>query len=162
MTTFFLGWRATSGAGAALLQPRLDPPPPCVVTTVSSVSIHIGLDEFALVTVYLNPTLLNVNAIICRGALHYWRLADGTVKPLLSDTPNMRFEPGDAYVAVTPDGARLAETQPGGASAAVARFIHLRDYFNADRLAEALLAHLVELGEGAEAAGAGVLVVEAR
>lgn len=42
------------------------------------------------------------------------------------------LRPGDAYVAVTPGAARLAE------GAAIARFIHLCNDFNAERMAEAL------------------------
>lgn len=94
--------------------------------------------------------------------LHYFRLADATVKLLPPAPPPLIFQPGDAYVAITPGAARMAGDQPGGAGAAIARFIHLRDYFNAGRLAEALLAHLLELNASANPSGAGVLVVEAR
>ena len=59
---------------------------------------------------------------------------------------------GDAYVAALgSDGAT--------AGPAIARFLHLRDYFNAQRLAEALGAHIAELAGGAAVT---VLVVEAR
>jgi hypothetical protein len=101
-------------------------------------------------------------ALVDPAALHYFRLADATVKPLPPAPPALACEPGDAYIAVTPAAARLAEAAPGGASTAIARFIHLRDYFNAEKLAAALLAHVIELGGEADPAGAGVLVVELR
>jgi len=86
-------------------------------------------------------------------ALHYWRYADGTLKPLPAAPPPLVMARGDAYIAVV--------FGPGAAtdSPTIARFLHLRDYFNAQRLAEALLAHLAEAGG---AAGVGIVVVEAR
>ncbi len=86
-------------------------------------------------------------------ALHYWRYADATLKPLPAAPPPLMLARGDAYIAVA-----LGEP-PAADSPTIARFLHLRDYFNAQRLAEALLAHLAEAGG---VAGVGVLVVEAR
>jgi hypothetical protein len=94
--------------------------------------------------------------------LHYFRLADGTVKPLPPIAAPLAVQPGDAYIAVTPAASHLAEGETGGAGPAIARFLHLRDDFNADKLAAGLLAHLLELSLDAASAGAGVLVVEAR
>ncbi|MCC7361505.1 MAG: hypothetical protein IT317_18605 [Anaerolineales bacterium] len=83
--------------------------------------------------------------------LHYFRYADATLKPLPAAPPPLRLARGDAYIAVAGG--------PALDSLRIARFLHLRDYFNAQRLAEVLLAHLAEAGE---AEGVGVLVVEAR
>jgi hypothetical protein len=48
-------------------------------------------------------------------------------------------------------------------SLVIARFVHLRDYFNAERLAEALLQHiLAEAGSSETSEEVTVIVVEAR
>jgi hypothetical protein len=118
-----------------------------------------------------DSTALTLAYSACPGVLHYFRLADATLIPLppehkparhtlapgnRHESP-LRFSAGDAYIAVSPGAGRIAD------SPAVARFLHLRDYFNAEKLAEALLAHLVELA-GTEAIPEDVtaLVVEAR
>jgi hypothetical protein len=118
--------------------------------------------DISLLTILVHPAEARLSPAAEAGALHYFRLADATVRPLPPTPPVLACQPGDAYIAVTPAAAQLAAGEPGGASAAIARFLHLRDYFNADKLAAALLAHLVELGGDAGATGAGVLVVEAR
>jgi hypothetical protein len=105
------------------------------------------------------------------GLLHYFRFADATLIPLPPEYPPARhflvsgrdsaspltFAPGDAYIALSPGAARVAD------SPAMARFIHLRDDFNAEKMAESLLAHLAELaGAKALPEDVTVLVVEAR
>jgi hypothetical protein len=121
----------------------------------------------------LDPDALTLHFAAQPGVLHYFRLADATLVPLPPAHPPARHSPlprqahwhgptltlaaGDAYIALSPGAARLAD------SPAVARFLHLRDYFNAEKLAEALLAHLLELaGNEPPATAATVLVVEAR
>ncbi|HRE26344.1 MAG TPA: hypothetical protein PK954_06900 [Anaerolineales bacterium] len=106
--------------------------------------VEMALDE---ATARLNPKAL-------QGVFHYLRQSDATLIPLPPEYPeaghklvawklaelgiaqNQAFElalrPGDAYVAVTPGASRLAD------GTAIARFIHLRDYFNAERMAQAL------------------------
>ena len=108
------------------------------------------------------------------GFFHYFRLADATLIPLPPEHEATRHKPGrlpggrpqgsplqfaagDAYIAVSPGAGRLADS-PG-----IARFLHLRDYFNAEKMAEALLAHLLELaGTDEIPEDVTVLVVEAR
>jgi hypothetical protein len=101
----------------------------------------------------VDPARATLTAANDGGALHYFRYADATLKPLPSDPPPLILARGDAYIAVVPGPLALAD------SPAIARFLHLRDYFNAQRLAEALLAHLAETGG---AAGMSIVVVEAR
>lgn len=107
------------------------------------------------------------------GVLHFFRLADATLIPLppaypparhapLPGRPEglgqpLRLAPGDAYVAVSPGAARLTD------SPALAGFLHLRDSFNAERLAAELAAHLDALaGAGLPPEDVTALVVEAR
>ncbi len=111
----------------------------------------------ACLSVYLNPPNQTLACAAIPGVAHYFRLADGTVKPLSSDPEPMVLAAGDSYVALNPVALTLAD------SAAIARFVHLRDYFNVDKLASALIAHLVELAGVAEPPdNLTILVVEAR
>ena len=104
--------------------------------------------------VAVDPATATLTATNADGAaLHYWRYADATLKPLPATPPPLTLARGDAYIAVA------RGDPPAANSPTIARFLHLRDYFNAQRLAEALLAHLAEAGG---VAGVGVLVVEAR
>ncbi|MGQ0604840.1 MAG: hypothetical protein ACT4QE_24425 [Anaerolineales bacterium] len=122
-------------------------------------------------TLQADGEALTVHYSASPGVLHYFRLADATLIPLPPEhAPTrhiirqgrpqgspLRFSAGDAYIAVSPGVARITD------SPAVARFIHLRDYFNADKLAEALLAHLLELACTDQIPeDVTVLVVEAR
>jgi hypothetical protein len=117
----------------------------------------------------LNPTALTLAYRSVPGVLHYFRLADATLIPLPPEHEPTRHKPGrpqgaplqfaagDAYIAVSPGVARITD------SPTVARFLHLRDYFNAEKLADALLTHLLELAGAAEIPeDVTVLVVEAR
>jgi hypothetical protein len=110
-----------------------------------------------LLRLALDPEAATLTAQAIEGVWHYWRYADATLKHLPPAPPPLALAPGDAYVAVSPGVARVADRP------AVARFLHERDYFNAARLAQALLACLAGL---AGAAGfpepVTVLVVEAR
>jgi len=73
------------------------------------------------------------------GIIHFLRLADAALKQLGPDPGQVLLAPGDAYVAVISGGKSLtSETK-----LATARFIHLRDEFNADKLAADLLKHLL-------------------
>lgn len=124
-------------------------------------------------TLQADGEALSVHYSASPGVLHYFRLADATLIPLPPEHEStrhmpgraqgrpqgspLRFSAGDAYIAVSPGVARITD------SPAIARFIHLRDYFNADKLAEALLAHLLELaGADQIPEDVTVLVVEAR
>ncbi len=110
---------------------------------------------------FVDPAPLRLTAAAQPPVRHYFRLADATVKPLAPTPTPFHCLAGDCYVAVMLRAAGLADGAPGGAneaSTAIARFIHLRDYFNADKLARTLLGHLADLG----ATSAGVMVIEAR
>lgn len=125
-------------------------------------------------TVQADRETLSVRYSASPGVLHYFRLADATLIPLPPGRPAngfavrsseahsaspspLRFSAGDAYIALSPGAARITD------SPAIARFIHLRDYFNAEKLAVALLAHLLELaGSDQLPEDVSVLVVEAR
>ncbi|MCS6909615.1 MAG: hypothetical protein NZM11_03480 [Anaerolineales bacterium] len=121
----------------------------------------------------LDPEGLTLHFVAQPGVLHYFRLTDATLVPLPPahspafhrplprhahwHGPTLTLSAGDAYIALSPGAARIAD------SPTVARFLHLRDSFNAEKLAEALLAHLLELAGGNPLAEAfTVLVVEAR
>jgi|GEM_PF-1829590 len=113
--------------------------------------------ESGCLTVYLNPTDLTLTCAAIPETPHYFRLADATVKPLPPNPEPFTLAAGDAYIALTPGALRLAD------SPAIARFIHLRDYFNAEKLAAALLNHLSELAPGKSwVEDVTVLVIEAR
>ena len=74
---------------------------------------------------------------------HYFRFADATVKPLAPGPGSWHFAPGDTYIAVTPGARQIAD------SPQAARFIHLHDAFNADKLAGAAVATVdVDLSGG--------------
>jgi hypothetical protein len=139
------------------------------VVSVSSSLITL-IDSLRL---SLDPASLTLHAAAQPGVLHYFRLADATLVPLPPEHPpalhrlirwqahwhgpTLHLAAGDAYIALSPGAARVAD------SPAIARFLHLRDYFNADKLAEALLAHLLELaGANPLPEDVTVLVVEAR
>ena len=107
--------------------------------------------------IYLDHAMLTLTCAAAEGVRHYLRLADSTLKPLPPLPEALAFSPGDAYIALTPGASKIAD------SPAIARFLHLRDYFNADKLAEALLAHLAELaGTDEFPEDVTVLVIEAR
>jgi hypothetical protein len=86
---------------------------------------------------------------------HYFRLADGALRLLPPHPSPLAFAPGDAYIALAPATQTLTD------SPTIARFLHLHDGFNAEKLAQALLAHLAEPVGGLPET-ATVLVVEAR
>ena len=110
-----------------------------------------------VLTVHLNPTDLTLTCAATPGTPHYFRFADATVKPLPLEPVPLTFAAGDAYIALTPGALHLAD------SPTIARFIHLRDYFNAEKLALALLKHLIELApDEALAEDVTVLVIEVR
>jgi hypothetical protein len=111
----------------------------------------------ASLTVYLNPTDLTLTCAATPETPHYFRLADATVKPLPPNPEPFSLTAGDAYIALTPGARQLAD------SPTIARFIHLRDYFNAEKLASALLTHLSELAPRETLdEDLTVLVIEAR
>jgi hypothetical protein len=104
----------------------------------------------------IDPALPALTALAADGMLHYFRFADATLRPLPPAPALLRFARGDAYIAVLPGALRLA-------SPSIARFVHLRDDFNADRLAQGLLDVLAEqAGPAGLSEAVTVLVVEAR
>jgi len=175
MPTFQLAWRTRNGTGpitdrlADMRGSRIQrefylhsgPPSDDIRLSVSDPNLRVRLDD----------TELSLRFTAQPGLLHYFRLADGTLIPLSPEYepahhklvpgrmqgPLLQFSAGDAYIAVSPGACRVTD------SPALARFLHLRDYFNAEKLAEALLAHIVELSDADELPeDVTVLVVEAR
>lgn len=109
-----------------------------------------------LVRLAIDPVAATLAASTTGGSWHYFRLADATLRPLPADAA-LTFARGDAYIAVSP-GARLLANSP-----AIARFLHLRDGFNAERLAGGLLSFLAQGSGRVEfPEDVTVLVVEAR
>lgn len=132
------------------------------------------------VDVRLDEATGRVTPQALRGVFHYLRQSDATLIPLPPENAEqghklvpwkltelgveagrpftLSLRRGDAYVAVTPGAARLTE------GTAIARFIHLRDYFNAERLAQALADDICAGRErpGGIPAAFTVLVIEAR
>ena len=145
---FNVACRARRGAG-----PRRDTheisgePPTHILLASRSDSLRLTLDADAL----------TLTATATPGILHYFRLADAPLKPLPPRPGPITFAPGDAYIALSPGARRLTD------SPAVAGFLHLRDDFNAEKLADALLEHLVEMaGVDELPEDITALVIEAR
>jgi len=112
------------------------PPNPSAALT-EPILLTLTHDSAPLLTLHLDPRLAAITARANPAILHYHRLADANLKPLPPAPPALTLQRGDAYIALSP-GARALAGSPK-----IARFLHLRDYFNAQRLAEALLAHLL-------------------
>jgi hypothetical protein len=122
--------KITLGGGAALRRPLL----------------QLGLD----------PAAGSMTARAAGGCLHYFRLADATLRPLAAEAA-LALARGDAYIAVSPGALQLAD------SPAIARYLHLHDSFNAERLAEGLLDFMAqESGQAEFPEAVTVIVVEAR
>jgi hypothetical protein len=176
MTNFHLAWRSASREQAeGWLGLGLPSAPPCALSGTARLawleprashspaqaalaeaeapgSLLDRLGPDCRLACFADPAALTLVAAARPPARHYFRLADATVKPLPPTPLLLHCLAGDCYVAV------MLATAEGSTSAALARFIHLRDYFNAEALARALLEHLADL----DAASAGVLVIEAR
>jgi hypothetical protein len=115
-----------------------------------------GMPRRDLVCVAIEPASAHLSVMAAGGSLHYSRLADATLRPLPA-VAAWSLARGDAYIALTPGALRLAD------SPAIARFLHLHDNFNAQRLAESVLAFLAqESGRTGFPEDVTVLVVEAR
>jgi len=131
--------------------------PSSVFDSVSPQALLRALSPEACLSVCVDPDNLTLACAASPGTSHYFRLADATVKPLPPDPEPLILAAGDAYIALTPGALHLAD------SPALARFIHLRDYFNAEKLAAALLNHLSELAPAETLTeDITVLVIEAR
>jgi hypothetical protein len=126
-----------------------------------SAVLHALTPEVCL-SVRLDPINLTLTCSAVPEVFHYFRLADATLKPLPPDPDPIPFAAGDTYIALTPGAQRITDSADD-VRHAIARFLHLRDDFNAGKLAEALLDHLVELA-GADELQEDItaLVVEAR
>jgi len=160
MPQFVLAHRTQAGA-----KPKAE------TLTFTSERITLSRGEAEILSLALDLSALTLNFTAQPGLLHYFRLADATLLPLPPEyaparhklapgqrhLPPLRFSAGDTYIAVSPGVAQLAD------SPALARFLHLRDYFNAEKLCAALLAHLEELAAGQPfPEDVTALVVEAR
>jgi len=126
------------------------------LTAAADVHLRSGADAAPWLRLTLDPAAVTITAAASGGCLHYFRLADATLRPL-PPAAALTLGRGDAYIAVSPGALRLAD------SPAMARYLHLHDSFNAERLAEGLLLFLAQesgLVEFPEAVT--VIVVEAR
>lgn len=139
--------------------------------TIMPELITLARNGSEILRLVLDLSALTLDFTAQTGILHYFRLADATLLPLPPEhaptrhklasgqrhLPPLRFFAGDTYIAVSPGVAHLAD------SPALARFLHLRDYFNAEKLCAALVAHLEEQSGGHPfPETVTVLVVEAR
>ncbi len=116
-----------------------------------------ALSPEAFLCVALNASALILTCAAAEEVLHYFRLADATLKPLSDQPGPLAFSPGDTYIALSPGARRLTD------SPAVAGFLHMRDDFNAEKLADALLDHLMEMaGVDELPEDITALVIEAR
>jgi hypothetical protein len=116
-----------------------------------------ALHPEAYLCAVLDPSTLTLTCAASEGVLHYFRLADATLKPLSDQPGPLAFAPGDAYIALSPGARRVAD------GPTVAPFLHMRDDFNAERLADALLDHLMEMaGVDELPEDITALVIEAR
>jgi hypothetical protein len=141
--------------GLAAVRPPAAPQPGAVSAALTLALPAPGPKTY--LTLRLDPAAGALTTAANGGALHYFRAADASLRPLPLAPSSLSLTAGDAYIAVAPAAAQVA------GSAVLARFLHQRDYFNAQRLAEALLAHLRRLaGDAGLADGALVLVIEAR
>jgi hypothetical protein len=137
--------------------------------TPSSVSLETLFNRLqpyrlkACLSVEIDPVSLILQPEpVLSGMWHYFRLADATLKPLGDRPGPLPFAAGDTYIALSPGVRRVADSADD-VRHAIARFLHLRDDFNADKLADALLAHLAELAGVAELPeDITALVIEAR
>ena len=185
MPVFSLAWRTRKGSGPqhdAVVQGHTSPQPEArkwiiLARHSGPFHLHSGLTSQAVASprallcalapeaclcVSLDPVNMTLTCSVTARAdggppLHYFRLADGRVRPLLPDPESLTFSAGDTYVALCLGARRVTD------SPSVARFLHERDDFNADKLAASLLDHLLELaGSEALAEDITALVVEAR
>jgi len=116
-----------------------------------------ALSPEAFLCVALNASALILACAAAEEVLHYFRFADATLKPLSDQPGPLAFSPGDAYIALSPGVRRIAD------GPTVARFLHMRDDFNAEKLADALLDHLMEMaGVDELPEDITALVIEAR
>lgn len=105
----------------------------------------------------LDSERLTLTSSAPAGVWHYFRFADGTVKFLPPRPEPLVFEPGDTYIALSPSARHITD------SPTIARFLHLHDVFNAEKLASTLLAHLVDNAGGVPfLEDVTIVVVEAR
>lgn len=161
MPEFELAWRTRPGTGAPyrdiVLQASF-PNPPDVQWVVLALDFNTASSPPPLISLEaliheLEPFLLKAclriemdtssltlkPEAVMAGIWHYFRLADATLKPLTNQPGPLAFAPGDAYIALSPGARRIAD------SPAVAGFLHMRDDFDAEKLADALLDRLAEM-----------------
>jgi len=114
-----------------------------------------GSGSSPLLRLTVDPAAASLSAA-ADGCRHYFRLADATLRPLPVEAA-LSLARGDAYIAVSPGALRLAD------SPAIARYLHVHDGFNAERLAEGVLRFLAqESGQAEFPEDVTVIVVEAR
>jgi hypothetical protein len=151
MSALHVAWRS---AGPQQSSPMLSQGSEGRLTGPTALAVRAAPGGPVCLEAALDPAGLTVAASIAAQASHWLRLADASLRPLTAQSGLLTLARGDSYVALVTSGAELDPAQ----RMAAARFIHLRDYFNAEKLASALLDELAaENGRGL-----GVLVVECR
>lgn len=143
--------------------------------TVDPHQVRVADGQIVQVTVELLSDPVRLKPVAVAGVAHFFRLADATIIPLPPEDeasrhrliawqmPRVQPDGADAPVCLTlsPGDAYIAVVAGPADSPAIARFLHLRDYFNAERLADALSGHLGELNPVPSTPFA-LLVIEAR
>ena len=124
-----------------------DPPTTLTLTWAATPLLRVELDH----------TALAFTAIAHPEVWHYHRWADATIKPLPPQPDLIPLYPGDSYLALSPGARALTDRY------AIARFLHERDYFNAEKLAQAVLAQMLAETEASTLAyDFSIVVIEAR
>jgi hypothetical protein len=108
-------------------------------------------------TLDIQPATQTLTAQAGPGVWHYYRWAEATLRPQPPAPPPFTLARGDAYLALSPAAQTITD------SATIARFVHLRDYFNAAKLATTLWEHLGDqVAPAPLPMGLDLLVIEAR
>jgi hypothetical protein len=153
MPALHVAWRSAGPTGNS---PVLSQGQPGLLVSRATLAATASANGPLCLEAALDPLALTVSASASAGVSHWLRLADASLRPLPAESGPLVLARGDSYVALV---SRAPEPDTA-LNMAAARFIHLRDYFNADKLASALL---LELQDGQPTGpGLGVLVVECR
>ena len=108
----------------------------------------------ATLSIALNPQDFSLRVSGLPETIHYHRYADATLTPLPPTPPPFTLERGDCYLALSAGLLSITD------AATIARFVHLRDYFNAEKLVQAIVREIEDMGEVTH--DVTILVIERR